>query len=147
MDQIRKRMLLSDKQRQAVIHLDDHGVHDPVPLFVMDFDTWQMYKPENFFNYFSNEGTVAAYARFKPVWQRFVLLYPLEVKILKGIYDRLDQNCEIILGNEQLSRRYHNAYVLMSSLVDELDTLVDRDLKTWTQWNHGYILNDKIIVD
>ena len=144
MEEIRKRMLLSPQQRHAVIHLDDNGVRDPAPLYVMDFATWQMYKPENFFAYFAAEGTVASYARFKPVWQRYILLNPTEAKVLFGIYTHLHRDASRILGNVDLSRRFYNAYVEMSSLVDELDSLVDRDLITWGFWNHGYVINDKI---
>lgn len=144
MDDLQKRMLLTPQQKHAVIHLDDHGVRDPAPLFVMDFATWQMYKPENFFAYFADEGTVAGYARFKPAWQRYVMLNPTEVKVLQGIYDRLHRNEAKILGNPDLSRRFYDAYVAISALVDELDSLVDRDLITWGFWNHGYVINDKI---
>ncbi len=144
MDEIRQRMLLSETQRHAVIHLDDHGVRDPAPLFVMDFETWDMYQPENFFAYFADEGSVAAYARFKPVWQRYSLLYKNESRILQGIYDQLDHNHKVILNNEQLSRRFYRAYTVMSGLVDELDSLVDRDLLTHGFWNHGYVINDHI---
>ena len=136
--------MLTPQQRHAVIHLDDHGVRDPAPLFVMDFTTWQMYKPENFFAYFAADGTVAAYARFKPAFQRYQMLNPTEVQILQGIYDRLDGNSTKILANSDLSSRYHQAYKTMSTLVDELDALVDRDLITWGFWNHGYVINDKI---
>ena len=144
MDEVMQRMQLTDAQKHAVIHLDDHGVRDPAPLFVMDFKTWQLYRPENFFSYFAPEGSVAAYARFKPVWQRYSMLYPLEAKVLKGVYDKLEQDWQVILDNQTLSKRYYKAYVLMSSLVDEFDSLVDRDLKNWNGWNHGYILNDRI---
>ena len=144
MEEVKKRMQLTPQQRHAVIHLDDHGVRDPAPLFVMDFSTWQMYKPDNFFAYFAEEGSVAAYARYKPVWQRYTLLYPTEARILQGIYNRLQGREDIILNNHDLSKRYYDAYVVMSTLVDELDSLVDRDLITWGYWNHGYIINDKI---
>jgi len=144
MDEIKQRMLLSPKQQRAVIHLDDHGVHDPAPLFVMDFDTWLMYEPRNFFSYFAPKGTVAAYARYRPAWQRFIMLYPLEAKILQGIYDRLDNQATKILSSKKLAKRFYDAYAIMSSLVDELDTLVDKDLKSWGKWNHGYVINDHI---
>lgn len=144
MDEMHARMQLSYQQRHAVLHLDDHGVHDPVPLFVMDFETWQMYQPVNFFSYFAPEGTVAAYARFKPAWQRYSLLHSVEAQVLQGIYNRLNGNYTLILSNPELSRRYYNAYVIMSTLVDELDALVDRDLLTWGFWNHGYVINDTI---
>ena len=89
MEEIRDRMQLTPQQKHAVIHLDDHGVSDPAPLFVMDFSTWNMYKPENFFDYFAEPGTVAAYARFKPVWQRYEMLNPSEARVLQGIFDEL----------------------------------------------------------
>lgn len=144
MEEVRKRMLLTPQQKHAVIHLDDHGVRDPAPLFVMDFATWNMYRPENFFAYFAEADTVAAYARFKPVWQRWEMLHPTESKVLQGVYDRLDHDATKILNNIELSKRYYQAYVQMSSLVDELDSLVDRDLITLGFWNHGYVINDKI---
>lgn len=144
MEEIRNRMSLTPQQKHAVIHLDDHGVRDPAPLFEMDFSTWSMYRPENFFDYFAPEGSVAAYARFKPVWQRYSMLYPTETAVLQDIYNQLEGSIDRILGNEDLSRRYHQAYVRMNSLVDELDSLVDKDLITWGFWNHGYLLNDKI---
>lgn len=146
MDQIQQRMRLSPRQRHAVIQLDDHGVHDPVPLFVMDFDTWQLYQPENFFNYFADAGTVASYATFKPCWQRYQLLYPLESQVLKGIYDRLNGDKNKILNSEVLSKRFYSAYVLLSTLVDELDAYVDQDIRKHGEWNHGYVINDTIIV-
>ncbi|MCP4164886.1 MAG: hypothetical protein GY759_03200 [Chloroflexi bacterium] len=144
MDETKARMQLSPQQRRAVIHLDDHGVRDLAPLFVMDFETWQMYRPENFFDYFAPKGTVASYARFKPVWQRYSLLHTMEARVLQGIFDRLDGNYKMVLDNKDLSHRYYRAYVKMSSLVDELDSLVDRDLQSWGFWNHGYVINDKI---
>lgn len=144
MDEVRKRMLLSPQQKHAVIHLDDHGVRDPAPLFVMDFMTWRLYYPDNFFNYFAPEETVAAYSRFKPCWQRFLMLHPVEADILQGIYNRLNGDIDKILNNHELSARYHHAYETISGLVDEIDALVDRDLMTWGFWNHGYVLNDKI---
>lgn len=144
MEQVKSRMQLSHQQRHAVIHLDDHGVRDAAPLFVMDFHTWNLYRPENFFSYFAPAESVASYAQFKPVWQRYILLHPTESKVLQGIYDRLDSDINKILGNEQLSRRFYRAYEEMSGLVDELDSLVDRDLINWGRWNHGYILNDQI---
>ena len=144
MEEIQNRMQLTPQQKHAVIHLDDHGVHDPAPLFVMDFMTWNMYQPENFFAYFAEEGSVAAYARFKPVWQRFSLLHSNEVALLQGSYNQLGGDIKKILGTEDLSSRYHEAYKIMSGLVDELDSLVDRDLITWGFWNHGYVINDRI---
>lgn len=137
-------MQLTPQQKHAVIHLDDHGVHDPAPLFVMDFVAWNSYHPENFFDYFAEPGSVAAYARFKPVWQRYSMLHPTEVEVLQEVYDRLNRNVAQILGNPDISRRYYQAYVEMSSLVDELDALVDRDLITMGFWNHGYVINDRI---
>jgi hypothetical protein len=147
MEEAKQRMRLSNQQRSAVIHLDDNGVADPAALFVMDFPTWQKLKPINFFNYFAPIDTVASYSRFKPVWQRYELLQPIESKVLQGIYDTLNGDSARILGSETLSRRFYNAYVEMSGLVDELDALVDRDLRSYGQWNHGYVLNDKIIAD
>lgn len=145
MDSVESRMRLSKRQRQAVILLDDHGVADPAPLFVMDFETWQMYQPENFFNYFAPKNSVAAYAQLKPVWQRYELLNSLEAKVLQGICDKVD--IKTILHRKKLSKRFYEAYVVMSSLVDELDSLVDRDLRKGMQWNHGYVINDNILAD
>ena len=147
MEEVKQRMRLSDRQRNAVIHTDDNGVADPAPLFVMDFATWQQLYPYNFFNYFAPEGSVASYARYKPAWQRYELLYPLEVKILRGIYDSLDRDADRILGNSMLSKRYYQAYVILCTLVDELDALVDRELTTQGRWNHGYVINDTIVGD
>lgn len=147
MDEVKKRMLLSPQQQSAVIHLDDNGVADPAPLFVMDFVTWQMLRPYNFFNYFADEETVAGYSRYKPVWQRYNLLYPFEAKVLQGIYSTLNGDVAKILDSEKLSKRYYDAYVLMSGLVDELDALADKDLRSYNQWNHGYVINDKIVVN
>ena len=144
MDTIKQRMLLTSQQKHAVIHLDDHGVRDLAPLFVMELSTWRQYRPENFFAYFAKEGTVASYAQFKPAWQRYSLLHATEARILQGIYDRLNGNTDTILDNEALSKRYYECYVTMTSLVDELDSLVDRDLLTRGFWNHGYVMNDKI---
>jgi hypothetical protein len=138
-------MRLSKNQRQAVILLDDHGVADPAPLFVMDFDTWQMYKAENFFNYFAPRESVAAYSQLKPAWQRYELLNSVETKVLRGIFVKLDPAA--ILSNTKLSKRFYTAYVEISSLVDELDSLVDRDLRYGNQWNHGYIINDQILAN
>lgn len=141
-----RRMLLNAQQQYAVIHLDDHGVKDPVPLYVMDFKTWQKYHPENFFAYFAPEGTVAAYARLKPAWQRYSLLYVNEAQALQTIYDSKSQDATKILRDKKLSKRFYQAYVEMSGLADELDALIDRDLIVNHRWNQGYILNDSIIV-
>ncbi len=147
MEEVKMRMRLTASQRTAVIHLDDNGVADPASLFVMDFATWQMLKPHNFFNYFAKEGTVASYTRFKPVWQRYTLLHPLEAKVLQGIVDALDGDISRILSSPKLSKRFYDAYVIMSTLVDELDALVDREIRSYGQWNHGYVINDKIVAD
>ena len=147
MDEARKRMALSRQQDAALTEEDNHGVHTHAPLFVMDFKTWQMYRPENFFGYFADPGTVAAYTRFKPVWQRYVKLHQNEAAVLQGIYTRLEGNVDRIMDNEKLSRRYYEAYVTMSTLVDQLDKLVDRDLTYEGVWNHGYVINDRLDVN
>ncbi len=146
MEEVRERMRLNDSQRMAVIHTDDYGVADPAPLFVMDFASWQQLRAVNFFNYFTPDGSIASIARFKPAWQRYELLYPLESKILRGIYNALESNPVRILDNTQLSNRFYRAYVILSSLVDELDVLVDPELMSSGHWNHGYVINDTIAV-
>lgn len=146
MEDVQRRMMLSDSQRDAVIHLDDNGVADPAPLFVMDFDTWTKIRPINFFNYFSQEGTVASFSRYKPVWQRYELLYPIESRVLMGVFKTLDSNPYVIFSSEQLSRRFYRAYVVMSGLVDEMDYLVDQGLRYRGSWNHGYVFNDILSV-
>lgn len=147
MEKTKLRMRLSKAQKRAVIHLDDNGVADPAALFVMDFETWQMLRPYNFFSYFAMPGSVAAYAQFKPVWQRYCLLNPIEARVLQGIYDALEGDSSRIMNLPKISKRFYDSYVIMSTLVDELDALVDRELRSYNQWNHGYVINDKIVTD
>lgn len=145
--QQRGSMRLSSVQRHAVINQDDHGVADLAPIFVMDRETWDLYAPVLFFNYFYPDTDKRSKARQKPVWQRYELLFPVEAKILCGIVERLDGEVRKILNTPSVADRYYKAYVEMSNLVDELDAYVDRDLKPNGRWNHGYVINDEIILD
>lgn len=143
----RASMQLSILQKHAVINQDDHGVADLAPIFVMDYDTWALLAPVLFFNYFYPDSDPRAKARMKPVWQRYELLFPVEAKILRGIVERLEGDVRKILITPSVAKRYYTAYVEMSNLVDELDAYVDRDLRPNGLWNHGYVLNDEILID
>lgn len=138
---------LSPSQEFAVLHSDDHGVADPAPLYVMDFKMWRKLKPAGFLKFFENTGEFSLnYAHFKPAWQRFTLLYPVETQILKELYTALDGDSEAIFSNRKYSKRFFMAYVAVSQLVDELDVRQDEDLLISGKWNHGYVINDVIVV-